>query len=361
MRPEPSWMPYTVTHESGMSGPPGERFAFNLPRERGEFDAFVASSHTATATHLHVGVEPSAKADEILATLAKLALPHLVGLGLHIARQGIPSESLRSVLSAPFFPALELLHLEGAITCAQLQMVISVVPFMRLRRLRLRMFEPIDDALAHALANAPSLGTLDELILWVNDGTAEQRLGAIIGASSVLTRLGHVAFRCLTEAGARAFLGARDWPSVLAELDLGGSSVGPGFCAELALARWSKLQRLCLHGNVVEDAGAAALAASASLRALTHLDLGTCRLSDVGLCEILTSHAFPELTFLDLNNNHRARPGPVVVALEGATGLTKLEMLDLGQCNIRQATAPFRGRANLPKLRWLKFGHQEYE
>jgi hypothetical protein len=198
--------------------------------------------------------------------------------------------------------SLELL----AVDAAALDELVAAPWLPRLRRLSLR--GALGDAGFATLAKAPGLRGLEALNL-PDHGIGAAGMGVLRDSLPSLRSLGLTA-NPLGGAGAGALARWRHLPGVrtlyLARAEIIGASL-----AQLLGGRGlAALEKLCLGGNPLGDAGVLALCQHASeLRALRYLELIDVQMSDDG-AEALAQAPFAGLTHLDTRRNHHD-PAPL--------------------------------------------------
>lgn len=206
----------------------------------------------------------------------------------------------------------------------------------------------LDDDGAVALARAPWLSSVSELLLMEHPDLRSAGAAAIFRRLSTLDRL-YVQRCALGEAGMRALAsvairsiyldgcsteasGARllfESPALARteELKIAGRTIGDAIGALGRSSYVGALRKLELPGCGLSAEGVAAFAGGRAFPSLTELDLSHNLLGDDAALSLASSASFPALTKLDLGDNEIGERG--AAALGATTGLRALTHLGL--------------------------------
>jgi len=261
-------------------------------------------------------------------------LPRLAGLDLSGSLLG--SARLHHLLER--FPPGQLRHLDlsfNELDDDGLASLLQIPALSSLTQLELR-HNQLTNATVERLADAPCWPHLHRLNLRENSVGPEGVVALRRAAPPRLEALGLAACKIRTVHGLAALLGSPCFPR-LRDLDLGHTGLGTGGMEELARYKGpTRLRRLNLEVNRLDDIALAHLARSQVLAGVETLSLSDNPVTKAGACMLAGSSYLGRLAWLSLDHSHLEAAG--LRALLQADGLPSLHRLD-----VARALSPPRG------------------
>lgn len=214
------------------------------------------------------------------------------------------SGALRTLLSCPWVAGLERLELTGSFDDEAAWLIADCAALGGLRHLELQG-EAIGTAGVRALLSSRKLASLQTLVLSTGKGCEPS--GLADGGLPSLTALSLHA-DSVTPAGIRALAGA-SLAARLRHLDLQHCGLTDEAAAALAVPAFAGLTSLDLSYNRSLGPASATALARGPWQNLLRLKIGSCRLQDDGLRELLRPEAFPALAILNVSGNESTLDG----------------------------------------------------
>jgi uncharacterized protein (TIGR02996 family) len=213
----------------------------------------------------------------------------------------LSAQGLSRLLAAPWAAGLEWLDLSHNPTEPYLLTLASAPRLKNLRYLGLNWCGIDDDGL-RALAGARHLDRLETLDLTGNR-LGDAGLMALVEADNLPSLTALVLQSTGISAAGLARLARSPLAGRLRRLDLSNTHLEGDAVRALAAGPLSQLKDLRLGGNRLGEEGVRALA-EGPFQDLVRLELPWCVLGDSGVRDLLRTHGFPHLTFLDLAGTH---------------------------------------------------------